>query len=78
MTLQELTNMITETLIETEKDLKRYTAIAAEVIALTIQVMDALQGISIEKPRAREMKRALLVQKIVGKVRAKEESISAA
>lgn len=72
MTIHELTKIITETLIDTEKDLKCYTAIAAEVIELTIQVMDALEDMSLDQgTRARDMKRTLLVQKIVNEVRAR-------
>lgn len=70
MTLKELTDIILETINETEDDLHRYADLAERYVSVTVQVMDVLKGIAVEMS-TRDLKHALLVQKIVGKVRAR-------
>ena len=72
LTRKELTKIIVETIITTEDDIFHYQDLAGELVNITIQVMDVLKGLSIEMS-TREFKHALLVQKIVAKVRAKEK-----
>lgn len=72
MTLQALTQIIIDTIDKTEEDILRYKDMTARLVSVTIQVMDVLKGISIEM-NTRDLKYALLVQEIVGKIRAKYE-----
>lgn len=75
MTLTELTNIIQETIDATEEDLETYADLAHQVIAVTIQVMDVLKGLSLEMS-TRDLTYARLVQQIVAKVREREGNFS--
>lgn len=72
MTLNDLTHIILETINETEDDLHRYADLAERYVSVAVQVMDVLKGISLEMS-TRDLEHALLVQKIVGKVRERED-----
>ena len=71
MTLQELSAIITDAILATEDDIRHYQDLADRLVNVTIQVMDVLKDINLEM-RPRDLKHALLVQKIVGKVREHE------
>lgn len=72
MTLQELTTIVTETMIQTEDDIQHYSELAAKLVAVTIQVMNCLKDLSVEMS-TRDLNDALVVQQIVAKVREREE-----
>ena len=72
MTLTELTAIIVETINQTEDDIHYYQDLATKLVSVTIQVMDCLKDLSVEMS-TRDLKHALVVQKIVGKVREQED-----
>ena len=73
ITLQELTSIIEDTLVETEQDLKRYALIIKKVAEITIQVMDVMKDLKLDTgDRTRSLTNAIMVQKIVGNVREKD------
>ena len=67
MTIAELTKIIIETIDETEEDIQHYADLAQKIASVTIQVMKTLKGVTLEM-NTRDLKHALLVQKIVRKV----------
>ena len=70
MTITELTKIIQEVIETTEENLVTYAEITNTIINVTIQVMEALKGVTLDK-NTRDLKHALLVQKIVRKVETK-------
>lgn len=64
MTLTELTNIIVDTLEETEEDVLQYAETAQKIVSITIMVMDALKGVVLDVG-TRDLIHALTVQKIV-------------
>ena len=70
MTITELSKIIVATIDETEEDLQHYTDLAQKIASVTIQVMEALKGVTLDM-NTRDLKHALLVQKIVRKVETK-------
>ena len=67
MTITELTKIIQEVIETTEENLVTYAEITNTIINVTIQVMEALKGVTLDM-NTRDLKHALLVQKIVKKV----------
>ena len=70
MTITELTKIIQEVIETTEENLVTYAEITNTIINVTIQVMEALKGVTLDM-NTRDLKHALLVQKIVRKVETK-------
>lgn len=66
-TLTELTKIIIETIDETEEDIHHYADLMQKIVSVTIQVMEALKGVNIDM-NTRDLKQALLAQKIVQKI----------
>ncbi len=71
MTITELTKIIVETIVATEDDILHYRDLASELVNITIQVMETLKGVTLDMS-TRDLKHALLVQKIVRKVKENE------
>lgn len=67
MTISELAKIIVETIDETEEDIQHYADLTQKIASVTIQVMEALKGVTLDM-NTRDLKHALLVQKIVKKV----------
>lgn len=66
MTITELAKIIVETINETEDDIQHYAELAQKTVSITIQVMEALKGVTLDM-QTRDLKHALLVQKIIEK-----------
>ena len=70
MTITELSKIIIEAINETEEDIQHYAELVQKTVSITIQVMETLKGVSLDM-NTRDLKHALLVQKIVRKVETK-------
>lgn len=65
MTVDEIANIVTETVLETEKDLQKFHAVLTRIAGFALIVAESLRdnNIAITHPKTRDLKTHGMVQK---------------